>query len=219
MMTTEITPNAQTTETIEIADAALITKAKGLNRTIDKHVHKGIEAFWQMGEALATLFRRRHLHVDGKWNSILKEIGVSGTTDRNARRFYESCEFTDLHLFKNKSDALRRLGIIATPQPVVATPPKESKAAPAATLVPAVPTSEESNDQEARPETSDRSVKSKITVPAEHGSLLLLSQLAARLESLADGGMVLDDDHSAQVDRILAAVARLRKGVAVVTAA
>ena len=121
MMTTEIALNAQTseiaqpTETIEITDAALITKAKGLNRSIDKYVHKGIEAFWSMGEALGTLYKRRHLHADGKWESILKEIGVSGTTDRNARRFYESCEFADLHMFKNKTDGLRKLGIIATP--------------------------------------------------------------------------------------------------------
>ena len=219
MMTTEIALNTQTSDTTEIADAALITKAKGLNRFIDKYVHKGIEAFWQMGEALATLFRRRHLHVDGKWESILKEIGVSGTTDRNARRFYESCEFSDLHLYKNKSDALRKLGIIATPLPMLAAPPKDSNPVEEAPSSPAVPTCDESDQEDARPQASDRSVKSKITVPSEDGSLLVLSQLATRLESLANGGLVLDEDHSAQVDRILAAVARIRKGVAVVAAA
>ena len=215
----EIASNAQAPEATEITDASLIAKAKGFNKSIDKYVRKGTEAFWLMGQALGALYKRRHLQVDGRWESILKEIGVSGTTDRNARRFFESCEFTDLHLYKNKTEALRKLGIIATAQPVVATPPKESNAAPAATLVPTVLTPDESNDQEARPEASDRSVKSKSTNTPEEGSLTVLSQLAARLESLADGGMVLDDDHSAQVDRILAAVARLRKGVAVVDAA
>ena len=107
MLTTETAPNVQTTETTstalttetaldiqanetsEITDAALITKAKGLNRSIDKYVRKGIEAFWLMGEALGTLYKRRHLQADGRWVSILKEIGVSETTDRNPRRFYE----------------------------------------------------------------------------------------------------------------------------------
>ena len=97
----------------------------------------------------------------------------------------------------------------------MAAPPKGSNPVEEAPSSPTVPSGDGSDRTDARPEANDRSVKSKSTVASEDGSLLVLSQLATRLESLADGGLALDDDLSAQVDRILAAVARLRKGVAV----
>ena len=187
MLTTETTPNAQTTETTsmgltteialdvqanetsDITDSALITKAKGLNRSIDKYVRKGIEAFWMMGEALGTLYKRRHLQADGKWVSILREIGVSGTTDRNARRFFETCEFADLHLYKNKSDALRKLGIIASPQPIMAAPPKDANPVKESPSAPAVPTFGETDREDAGSEADDRFTESKGTVTVGAG--------------------------------------------------
>ncbi len=217
-MTAEIALTPQAPEATEITDASLIAQAKGFNKAIDRYVRKGTEAFWLMGQALGTLYKRRHLQVDGRWESILKEIGVSGTTDRNARRFFESCEFADLHLYKNKTEALRKLGIIATLQPTSTAPPKEADANSQHKSVPAV-TSGGSDEKDDRPEASDRSAKAMNITTSQDGSLTVLAQLAARLESLAESGLALDDDHSAQVDRILAAVARLWKGVAVVAAA
>lgn len=227
-----------TTAPIEPTDEALIARAKGLNKQMETHLRKGIEAFYRLGEILVALKKRTHLHADGRWSSILKEVGVSTTTDNHARRFSLSCEFTDLGRFKNKTEALRTLGILATPEGAKKEPADRATkpTAPLATNEPDVRGGDVGNGgQDAAPAGDNGDITQEpragavgkgpqakgVTNPGQTGDdkdLLIISRIAALLEELADKGLAPTADDRAHLDRIAAAVARLKE-VGVVAAA
>lgn len=227
----QMTDNEIPTATNETTDDALIAKAKGLNRSMERHLRKGIEAFYLLGETLTALYKRRHLHADGRWSVILKEIGISTTTDNHARRLFQSCEFADLANYKNKTEALRALGIIATKEwPERASKPtalvhEQAQAGCGAESIDPrdVPTDDGMTSQENHVEHEDVAPEVGIGVgPApEHDcdrDLLTLARIATLLESLAEKGLAPSADDLAQLDRIVAVVARMRE-VAYVAAA
>lgn len=223
---------------IEPTDEALIARAKGLNKAMERHLRSGIKAFWKLGETLAALYKRRHLHADGRWACMLKQVGISTTTDNHARRFYAGCEFSDLGLYKNKTAALRALGILATPEGVKKDPADRATklTAPLATNEPdvrggdvgnggqdAAPAGDDGDfSQEPQAEADGKGPQAKgVNTPGQTGDnedLLIISRIAALLEELADKGLAPTADDLAQLDRIAAAVARLKE-VGVVAAA
>jgi hypothetical protein len=221
-----------TTAPVEPTDEALIARAKSLNKTMETHLRKGIEAFWKLGEALHFLYQRRHLRPDGRWSSVLKEIGISTTTDNHAQRFYRGCRLEEALTFKNKTAALRALGIMASPEGA------KKKQADKATK-PTVPTApiepngngedvgnarkdasptEGDNDITQEPRDGAKGVEPRVKdwdkqvpKPGVDKDLLTLSQIAALLEEVANQGLAPTGNDLAQLDRIAAAVARLKE--------
>ena len=101
--------------TLEATDESLIDTARELNASYKGHLRRSIEDFWRLGQTLSHLFQRRHLQ--GRWADILAEIGINITTDNQARRLYRDSTIEGLAEFKNKTAALRALGILSTPTP------------------------------------------------------------------------------------------------------
>ncbi len=215
----------------EATDEALIDAAKTLNEAVRGHLRRSVEDFWRMGEALSHVFRRRHLQ--GRWADILAEIGISTTTDNHARRLYQSTTLDGLAEYKNKTAALRALGILSTPSPKTSpgsTPGGEVWGEPelaldhsvkllgsaARTKTTKVADDEADNDIEEGDERNTPTAAHRpTTAPAPDDSLEVLTKLAARLEFLVSDGIAVTPDHLAQIDRAIRALGLLRrKGVA-----
>ena len=99
----------------ESTDESLIDAARELNASYKGHLRRSIEDFWKLGKTLSELFQRRHLK--GRWADILDEIGINITTDNQARRLFRDSTIEGLAEFKNRTAALRALGILSTPTP------------------------------------------------------------------------------------------------------
>lgn len=214
----------------EASDEALIDAAKSFNESIQGHLQRSVEDFWRMGRALSYLYQRRHLK--GRWADILDEIGISTTTDNHARRLYRDTTLESLAEYKNKTAALRALGILSTsvPKPSPGSTPtpedqeengfgadtsvKLPKAA--ITSKTALVTNHEADNQvEDDDRTTPIADHHTKAAPAKNNSLEVLATIAARLELLVAEESAVTIDHLAQIDRAMAALDRLReKGVA-----
>lgn len=214
--------------TPEATDEALIDAAKALNEAVRGHLRRSVEDFWRMGEALSHLFRRRHLQ--GRWADILAEIGISTTTDNHARRLYQSTTLDGLAEFRNKTAALRALGILSKPAPKpsqVSTPEVEGgeepesppdhsvqprTSAPTKKVAPSVDDEAENKCEvgdDSNPPTAGHQ-PATAPAPSQEDSLRILAMVAARLEDLARTGIDPTPDHLAQFDRAMEALDRLR---------
>ena len=222
LLTSNLTETVAADNNVALSDDALVAKARGLNKTMERHVTKGIEAFWDLGEALAQLFKRRHLQENGKWADVLKRINVSTTTDSQARRFFAACCREDVGQYKNKTAALRAMSIIANPEASKTSQSEdgdkgnenegdkeignESKPAKADARSKAIEDDRDGNE-------AGNVGEDGVGRPDVDGDVETLQRLATRLESLAEKNIVITADHGVHLDRILAAVARLREGV------
>lgn len=92
-------------------DAQLIASAKAIHESAQGYLRRATEDFWKLGEALASLFKRNHLH--GRWADVLAEIGINRTTDNHARRLHAGITLAGLSEYRNKTAALRALGILS----------------------------------------------------------------------------------------------------------
>jgi hypothetical protein len=211
-----------------LTDAELIAAARGLSVSVQFHLRKSVEEFWRLGEALARLHDRPS--VKGRWREVLKEIGVNHTTDNHARRLYIRTTMEDLAGYKNKSAALRALGILAEPAPAKKreTPDRASKPAPKTTdvaqdvgvTVPETPVAGlAAGDENAqvgggRPDRSNN-VDERHPDPAavaeeDPSPLATLARIAARLEYLVGEDFEITPEVAAQVERVVAAAKRLQ---------
>lgn len=208
----------------EASEEALIAAAKSLNETIKGHLRRSAEDFWRMGEALAYLYQRRH--PKGRWADILDEIGISTKTDNHARRLYRDTTLEGLAEYRNRTAALRALGILSTPapkQPQGSTPEVEDRKEQ--------PDSIPGHSVKPRPAFVDRksrSVKQRevnevgakvVRLPpvsahpsghAPGDSLKVLAMVAARLEDLAETEIDVTPDHLVQIDLMLRAIEVIR---------
>jgi hypothetical protein len=225
--------------TQEASDESLITAAKSLNASYNGHLRRSIEDFWKLGQTLCHLYQRRHLK--GRWADILHEIGISTTTDNHARRLHANSTLDGLVEYKNKTAALRGLGILSTPS--LPTPVATGDVGRPNTKVDADVTEVSSVPAATRPDSKISPVKRRSAVEAEgitpassggdHGtvaggrlaaqvpddSLEVLAKIAARLEYMAADKIKITTDHLAQIDRAIRALDLIRtKGDAHVAA-
>ena len=115
-----------------VTDAELIAAAKDLNASAQSFLRKGVEEFWKLGEALTRLQERPS--VKGRWREVLKDIGLNPTSANHAQRFHAAITLEKLAGYRNKTAALRALGILSEATPAKKeTADRSSKAAAKAT--------------------------------------------------------------------------------------
>lgn len=221
----------------EIAtEAELIATAKSLNASTHFHLKKSAEDFWRMGEVLTDLYERPS--VQGRWRQVLKEIGVNHTTENQARRLYAVTTLEALTEYRNKTAALRALGLLAEAIPAKKeTPDRATKKVqePAgktttaevsqSDTIPTMPEAgrEETNDAEDRATPIEKGAgakraakKSEPAPSADQDTtpLEVLTQIAARLDYLIKDEIEITPEIVVQIDRAAKALDWLReKGV------
>lgn len=221
---------------VNIAEAAteaeLIDTAKKLTASIQFHLRKSAEDFWRMGEVLYKLHQQPT--SKGRWRQILDEIGINPQSANQAERLYQATTLEELALFKNKTAALRALGILAEPTPKQETPDRTTKEAsepsreaqpgdasqPTITAMSPEPAQEPApaNEDEATPiekavnEQAEEQKKPEPVTAAEEPltPLKVLTQIATRLEYMNGEEIEITPEILAQIDRAAKALDRLR---------
>jgi hypothetical protein len=180
-------------------DDELIARVRGLHESTERHLKRSIQDFWLLGASLNSLFKRRHLYVTTTWESfVADEVGIGRNTASQARRLASSCEFSALGQFRNRTDGLRQLKILASPKSSVASDKPDA-------------------DVSDKPNVSDKpdgKVKSKSSdiepaVKSDDDVLDVLAMIGMRLDSLTIDKP--DKEVKAQLNRIVATARRLLK--------
>lgn len=126
--TTEVIDPTEFSNNVEVvSDAELIAAAKNLNASAQSYLRKSVEEFWKLGETLTRLQERPS--IKGRWREVLKEIGLNPTSANHAQRLYSATTLEKLVIYRNKTAALRALGILAEATSTKKeTPDRSSKA-------------------------------------------------------------------------------------------
>ena len=218
-------------------DDELIAAARELNASFRFHLRKSVQEFWKLGEVLDRLSRRPS--AKRRWRKTLKEIGINRQSDNHARRLHAAVNYHGLGKYRNKTHALRDLGILPpAPAKTKERPDGRSKPAPvAARSVPAViepnaGTASNPSDPpqvgrpiaEGRPTSIENGAEGKRAarkappIPIadqDPGPLAVLAGIATRLEYLIEEKITITPEVVAQIDRGMKALDVLRgKGVA-----
>ena len=219
-----------------ITEAELIAAAKGFNRSAQFHLRRSAEEFWRMGEVLESLSQRPAAR--GRWRQILDEIGINRTSANQAQRLFKEVDLAGLAEYRNKTHALRGLGILKSAT-IEATGQAPTRAAgadradgPANVLVAgAAPVGVTAADLVVPgKEDAPTALNSEAEIRAEHGlgevevrsdetspvavpatdPLTVLAQVAARLEYLVGEEFEITPEVAAQINRLAKASDSLR---------